>query len=124
MVTGYYTALVQEDLPPLRSDDIPADIDVDFAKHWEEELQNENPSLFAALRRNFGLRFAIGGLIKLGNDGAISYRITPRGRGKMRREGRDLWSLEALLQKSFSFLTYNSIHFWRSSISTSHCRVY
>eukprot|EP01128_Nolandella_sp_AFSM9_P006332 TRINITY_DN3225_c5_g1_i1.p1 TRINITY_DN3225_c5_g1~~TRINITY_DN3225_c5_g1_i1.p1 ORF type:complete len:1698 (-),score=443.16 TRINITY_DN3225_c5_g1_i1:254-4717(-) len=71
LAKGYYTALVHDDLPPLLTVDDPHDIDTQFQVEWEKELHRDEPSLLASLGRQFGFRFTLGGIVKLGNDASI-----------------------------------------------------
>eukprot|EP01127_Copromyxa_protea_P010845 TRINITY_DN2685_c0_g3_i1.p1 TRINITY_DN2685_c0_g3~~TRINITY_DN2685_c0_g3_i1.p1 ORF type:complete len:1581 (+),score=418.17 TRINITY_DN2685_c0_g3_i1:533-4744(+) len=65
---GFYTALVHDDLPPVRSDD-KAEIHVNlFDQKWEEETYKPEPKLLNALISANWQRFAIAAIFKVGND--------------------------------------------------------
>jgi ATP-binding cassette subfamily C (CFTR/MRP) protein 1 len=65
---GYRRCLVQKDLYPLRSSLQSQVVTERLERHWFLQLQQSKPSLFKALVKSFGLRFAAAGALKIGND--------------------------------------------------------
>ena len=68
---GYKRALEMEDLWPLIKKDQSVQISSNFEIKWNDEKMKENPSLAKALIREYGLSFALAGILKLFNDALV-----------------------------------------------------